>query len=117
MADMCSYTTGHLRYAGTLLHPFSPSSLKADDRGYFYHPSPVPSQRSSRSKNTQLNGIAESNLYGGYSLIKSSLALAKMSENLELGDSGEGEYSFEGKRYPIGRLNEAEVIRGLGFID
>jgi hypothetical protein len=40
-----------------------------------------------------------------------------MSKDLELGDSGEGEYTFDGRKYSIGKLDESEVTRGLGFID
>lgn len=92
-----SFRTAELHYGGTLIHPFSPSSLLLHPQtGYLFHPSPV----SRRSKTSH---------YGPHSLLRSSLVLERFAETLEMEESGGGSYEYEGRRWEFGVLKEGDV--------
>lgn len=131
--------SGNLTFAGSLVTPFRPEALRADERGYLYHPSPmIENNDRGRRGRKQSNppsfpakailhdseGIVERQREGGlslgggaYSLIKSELALAKLGASLELDEStSTGRYCFEGRVYEINKLDEGDVLRGIGWV-
>lgn len=118
--------TGELLYAGLERHGFDPSALKADERGYLYHPSPLSARalalRSStarrRARRSAGRNLTDSRTevgeygFGPYSLMRSSLVLEAFAESLELRDEeegGGGTIEWQGQRYEIGRLGEGDA--------
>ena len=104
-----------LRYAGTFGTALQPSALRVDNRGYLYHPSPLPTTVS-RRKHAAADGRGPPNPYGQYSLLASELMLSSFSQGLDIDESsGIGEYVWQGQRYAISTLESGDVTRGTGY--
>jgi hypothetical protein len=89
--------------------PFDPAALRVDGRGYLYHPSPSPPTRRNQAKSSP---------YGPYSLLRSSLVLTKLTDDLDLDlDNSSARYRWRGTTYDIGPLEEHEVVRGTAKED
>lgn len=116
-AEGCGWSTlqDGLRYAGTLRTVFQPFALRVDNRGYLYHPSPLPTT-APRRKKAATGGRGPPNPYGQYSLLASELVLSTFSQGLDIDEaSGIGEYAWQGQRYAISSLEASDVTRGRGY--
>ncbi|GAA6047196.1 hypothetical protein JCM3770_006946 [Rhodotorula araucariae] len=93
---------GNLRYAGTLTLAFDPTALRVDpETGYLFHPSPISARRNKGA----------SSRYGPYSLLRSSLVVEHFAKSLELDEYGGGSIAYEGERYQLAPLEDADVFR------
>ncbi|ORY75026.1 hypothetical protein BCR35DRAFT_306441 [Leucosporidium creatinivorum] len=102
-----------LTFAGSNTHPFDPTSLRSDLRGYLYHPSP-PSPSLRRRSLSPSPSPSSPSPFGPYSLLRSSLVLEAFSKSLQIDEEGGGSFEWDGRRWEIGRLEEGQVVRRKG---
>ncbi|KAM0793336.1 hypothetical protein ACM66B_000792 [Microbotryomycetes sp. NB124-2] len=110
---------------------FEPDKLKADSRGYLYHPSPDVAQeplnergdssRVRRTRRRRADGEENRLKYGAYSLMRSSLVLEAIAPTLELVESDDeaasgdaedtrGTFVWQGRKYDITSLDEQRDV-------